>query len=273
MKNVIIKISSLSLLVCMLFVSCGGEKTCGPDSEHLNVNKDRVMRYVLCPEDTVDYILQVADSIYRNRGEFRSLEQIDLYEEWMNTLIDLQYGDTIPFVVSLYASYDAITTCVSDEISSVFVWHDVMERQIASFLGKNPSREDVEIIFRAIEDILYSYSGGAQREMNVAAMRDVMLADYRLVDAYIALMDKYDDREIVGLVHQSYRNVLDSYTDIVNSVTETYSDRPRQMAVTFMALMDERRTEIEVVTSDGAATLDDVKKILKPHKMKTGLQD
>lgn len=48
MKNVIIKISSLSLLVCMLFVSCGGEKTCGPDSEHLNVNKDRVMRYVLC---------------------------------------------------------------------------------------------------------------------------------------------------------------------------------------------------------------------------------
>lgn len=47
MKNVIIKISSLSLLVCMLFVSCGGEKTCGPDSEHLNVNKDRVNE--VCP--------------------------------------------------------------------------------------------------------------------------------------------------------------------------------------------------------------------------------
>lgn len=110
------------LLASFFFASCNEEKTTIPDSEHLNVDRDKVMKYVQCPQDTVDYLLQVADSIYKQRDKYVSLEMIDFCDEERNHWLDSLHGDTIPLVTSLYAFYDAVTTSVSDNIIDLCIW-------------------------------------------------------------------------------------------------------------------------------------------------------
>ena len=43
------------------------------------------------------------------------------------------------------------TTAVTDDVSAVFVWHEVAKRQMASFIDRDPSKADVESIFRVVE--------------------------------------------------------------------------------------------------------------------------
>lgn len=201
------------------------------------------------------------------------MELLDFCNERINFELSPTHGDTIPLIVSLCNSYNSVTKGTSDKASAVFVWHEVAKQQITFFIGRTPSEADVETVFGIAKDIIYSYGGGTQGDINNATWMDVVLVDYRLVDAYIKLMDRYEGKELAALVHASYKNVMDSYMEIVDSVTETYTDRPRQMGVTLMALMEERKGEIESITSNDTIGLDEVKRLLLPHKMKAGLQD
>lgn len=250
----------LPLLAVILCASCNntpantGEKTDAGEQKRTveqsqQVDCSAIMQYVNCPADTVRQMLAVGDSIFQMRSNL-TIDMLGMgypeQHEWM----EKQYGDTIPLIVSLFASYDAITTRDSNVVNSVFVWHDVVNKQVASYMDKPlATREDVEQIFHTIDEILEDFGGGTQPDMNNAAWRWVMVADYRLVDAYKKLIDAYPEEDLVGPVQHSYQQVMDSYEYYCDHLTEHYSDLPRELGCLMADLMDDDRGDVEELTA------------------------
>lgn len=114
-----------------------------------------------------DTLLDKGDSIYLHANEYK-LEFLGLDNEEYNRRLVAKYGDTIPAIVSIYESYDLLTSYGEDEVCASFVWQEVAKTHIYRFLkhgGKTVVSKDYAKFFHVINDIMDYYSGGTQRDM------------------------------------------------------------------------------------------------------------
>lgn len=257
------KISTLifALAVGLVMVSCHPYNNTGSASDS---NVRRIAPYVTCPDDTIRMMLEAADSIC-GLAEDASLESLGLDEELYNIPLKVLFRKEIPIIIQLYATYDVVTDYPSALANAPFAWHEIAKQQIADFYGKDTvAVEDIEVIFSAIDTILDYYYGGKQYDMNVAAMRAIMMADYRLIDAYKNLYNRCQTPSLLESVHGSYLYLLEIYAARYHYITGTghWSDQPRELASMMSAMMDEKREWVETLQSrleKGEITVQDVR--------------
>lgn len=199
------------------------------------------------------------------------LEDLGLDNYKYNRHLDSLYSDTIQAILSIYASYDTLTTGGEDEVHDAFEWHGVAKARISKFLSKGhkATANDFERFFQVISGIFDMYECGTQYELNLVAKRMIMVCDYHLIDAYKQLMAKYPDAETAKLVNEEYRHLLDihrryakfKYRDFV------YSDLQRELGC-LLCLMFEAKTASINDLIQSRASVSDVKKNLRQHNGK-----
>ena len=86
--------------------------------------------------------------------------------------------------------------------------------------------------------------------MNVATMRAIMMADYRLIDAYKNLFDRCQTPSLLESLHGSYLYLLEVYAERYHRVTSQghWSDQPRELASMMIVMMNERREWVESIS-------------------------
>lgn len=239
-------------LMTIAFVLLSSCKSNSSEREGLVANQELVSaigKYVTCPTDSVQMMLASSDSIIQ-LVDTCSLEYLDLYIEGTNSYLDSLYSKEIPTILKLYGTYDAVTNFPTSEANAAFTWHEVANVLIAEYFGKEQAdTDDVETLFKVIDDILDSYNAGTQYDMNVSAWRWVMLSDYRLINAYKALYDSCNEPSILKSVQDSYINLLEMYRNRCEQIEGHWSDLPRELACMQMHMMDERREFIEKLNS------------------------
>lgn len=252
----------LMTFAIVLLSSCKSNSTEGHGSYADNDLASAIGRYVTCSTDSVEMMLNAADSIIF-LVDTCSLELLGLDNEEMNNVLDSLYSKEIPTILKLYGTYDVVTNFPTSEANAAFAWHEIANALVADYYGKElVDTADVGTIFKAIDDILYWYSGGIQPEMNMAAQRWVMLSDYRLIGAYKALYDSCNEPSLLKSVQDSYLNLLEMYRKKCERTDGYWSDLPRSLACTQKYMMDERREVIEDLNSQykqGKLSLQSVK--------------
>lgn len=250
-KSIAIALSVITFCLCACQGQRGNGQVDGNVSDTIDygeVNDSLVMKYISCPKSIVDTLLDKGDSIYLHANEY-ILEFLGLDNEEYNRRLVAKYGDTIPAIVSIYESYDLLTSYGEDEVCASFVWQEVAKTHIYRFLkhgSKTVVSKDYAKFFHVIDDIMDYYSGGTQRDMTIAARRLILVADYHLIEAYKHLMDLYDDHEIKKLVHEDYRYVLKTYREYVDFRYEqfTYSDLLRQLNCLLYGVLNAKAASI-----------------------------
>lgn len=252
-----------------------GEEDSSVTMSGLGVNDSLVMRYVTCPKIMVDTLIAKGDTVYARNYEY-SIENLDLNNEEYNKWLATSYGDTIPVVVSIYDTYDRITGYSEDDDNNAsFIWHEVAKMQLTRFLqkgGHEVTGKDIDKAFRVMDDILATYSGGSQSEMNVAAARRILIADYYLLDAYKRLMDRYPSDEIKKLVHADYKYLFDTCSKYVEYRYERnwYSDLPRELKCMSYDAFMAKAASINRLTATNADEQAVVKNLSEHYCLKAG---
>ena len=225
---------------------------------------NRIANYVTYPADTIRMMLAAADSICE-LAEDASLESLGLDDRIFNIPLKVQFHKEMPTILQLYATYDVVTDYPSALANAPFALHEIAKQQIADLYEKDTvSSEDVNSIFGAIDAILDDYYGGKQYDMNVATMRAIMMADYRLIDAYKNLFDRCQTPSLLESLHGSYLYLLEVYAERYHHVTSQghWSDQPRELASMMIVMMNERREWVESLQSrweKGELTVTDIK--------------
>lgn len=225
---------------------------------------NRIANYVTCPADTIRMMLVASDSICE-LAEDASLESLGLDDRIFNIPLKVQFHKEMPTILQLYATYDVVTDYPSALANAPFAWHEIAKQQIADLYEKDTvSSEDVNSIFGAIDAILDDYYGGKQYDMNVATMRAIMMADYRLIDAYKNLFDRCQTPSLLESLHGSYLYLLEVYAERYHHVTSHghWSDQPRELASMMIVMMNEKREWVESLQSrleKGELTVTDIK--------------
>lgn len=276
MKN---KIAALALIMSGL---CSCHENSGKLADNssatissLGVNDSLVMRYVTCSKSMIDTLIAQGDSVFTKTDKY-SIENLALYNEEYNKWLVASYGDTIPVIVSIYDTYDRITGYNEGKDNNAsFIWHEVAKMQLTRFLRKDDhevTREDIDKVFRIIDDILDTYLGGSQYEMNVAAARRVLIADYYLLDAYKHLMDSYPSDEIKKLVHADYKYMLDTCQKYIEYRYEQdrYSDLPRELEFVFYDALMAKTASINKMTAIKVSNQAVVKNLNEHYCLKDG---
>lgn len=259
MKNSIITLAFLALGLC----SCQEKSDKVADNSNvaattLGVNDSLVMKYVTCSKEMIDTLIAKGDSVYAQTNKY-SIEYLGLDNEDYNEWLVESYGDTIAPVVSVYDTYDKITGySEGDETNASFVWHEVAKMQLTRFLqkdGHEVTEEDINKAFRVIEGIIDTYFGGTQYDMNVAAARQVLVADYYLIEAYKRLMDCFPTAEIKKLVHEDYNYLLDTSRRYIEYRYEydQYSDLPRELNCIFYNILRTKAASINRLMKNRAS--------------------
>lgn len=251
--------------------SCKGNKT-GTVQRHFGVDKQRVMSYVTCSEQAIDSLLTIADSVYLHTDKYK-LEDLGMENEDYNKWLKKNYNDTLPTVIALFDSYSRITNSSIDEADASFVWHEVARWQMKYFYETTGAKwqepNSYETLFKVINGIMGTYSGGSQSDMNTAAWRSVMPVDYRLVEAYKQLMDLCNDTEMVKLVHDDYMYTLKIFREYCASYDEWYSDLPREQGEMFKLLLESKLDNVKMLIAKykkGSMDKNEVKKNLTEHR-------
>lgn len=251
----------LTLMVSLTMVSCHFPNAGAKYASNQLVN--RISDYVTCPADTIRMMLAAADSICE-LAEDASLESLGLDDEIFNIPLKVRFHKEMPTILQLYATYDVVTDYPSALANAPFAWHEIAQQLIAGLYEKDTvAAEDVDAIFSAIDTILDDYYGGKQYDMNVATMRAIMMADYRLIDAYKNLFDCCHTPTLLESVHGSYEYLLEIYSDRYEYTTSQghWSDQPRELASMMIVMMNEKREWVESLQSrleKGEITVEDV---------------
>ena len=237
-----------ALTVGMMMVSCLPYNNTRFASDS---NVRRIAPYVTCPADTIRMMLAAADSICV-LVEDASLENLGLEDRLFNIPLKIRFHKEMPTILQLYATYDVVTNFPSDLANAPFAWHEIAKQQIADLYEKDSiTSADVDSIFGAIDVILDDYYGGTQYDMNIATMRAIMMADYRLIDAYTNLFDQCQTPSLLESVHGSYLYLLDIYAERYHRVTSMghWTDQPRELASMMIAMMKEKQEWVENLQS------------------------
>lgn len=235
MKNIV---SVLAVFLLVAVSSChrglGSGRADAPDN--LCVCDSVLSRYVMCSDSVVVRLIAIGDSVYARTSDY-TIEDLGFYDEDQNEYLRSSYGDTIPAIVSIYDSYHRITS-YADEASAAFVWHEVARAQIACFL-QSEERAGVNKFMDTIEGFICHFDCGTQRELTTAAYRKVMVADYRLIDAYKYLMDSYSTPEVKDLALRDYLFVHETSRDFFERRYEqaSYSDLSRELMCIYYGIL------------------------------------
>lgn len=219
---------------------------------HLNIDRQKVMPYVTCTTQTVDTLLAIADTVFSKTQNY-TLEDLSLTNDQYNHWIQQDFHDTIPTIVALYASYDALTRHGHDEANASFVWHEVAKSQMKEFLVskgyKGNMQDGIEHMLRIAESIMGTYAAGTQADINLSAWRQATLTDFHLIEAYKQLIDTCKDPEVPSLAHQDYEHMLQVFREYCKAQEEWYSDLPRQQACQMAWLMESKLSTIKSLSS------------------------
>lgn len=263
-----LKFHKSHIIACLCIAAFSVFASCKPHSQQIsgfeaNENlKSSISEYVTCTSDTINMLLASADSICQ-LVDTCSLEFLDLNNDEVNKYLVSLHKEEIPTILKLYASYDVVTQFPTDEANGAFAWHEIASTLIAEHYGKKQvDIADVDTIFNVIDGILGSYAAGSQYDMNISAWRWVMLSDYRLIDAYKKLYRSCNEPSLLKSVHKSYINFLEMYRNRCNQIEDSYSDLPRELACMQIAMMDDKRKEIESLTiqfTQGKTSVQDIR--------------
>lgn len=263
-----LKLHKSYTIACICIAVFSVLASCKPHSQQIlgldaNENlRNSISKYVTCSYDTIDMLLVSADSICQ-LVDTCSLEFLDLNNEEINKYLVFLHKEEIPTILKLYASYDVVTQFHTDEANGSFAWHEIASTLIAEHYGKKQvDIADVDTIFNVIDGILGSYAAGSQYDMNISSWRWVMLSDYRLVDTYIKLYSSCNEPSLLKSVHKSYINFLEMYRNRCKQIDDSYSDLPRELACMQIAMMDDKRKEIESLIlqfAQGKTSIQDIK--------------
>lgn len=263
-----LKLHKSHIIACLCIAAFSVFASCKPHSQQIsgfeaNENlKSSISEYVTCTSDTINMLLASADSICQ-LVDTCSLEFLDLNNDEVNKYLVSLHKEEIPTILKLYASYDVVTQFPTDEANGAFAWHEIASTLIAEHYGKKQvDIADVDTIFNVIDGILGSYAAGSQYDMNISAWRWVMLSDYRLIDAYKKLYRSCNELSLLKSVHKSYINFLEMYRNRCNQIEDSYSDLPRELACMQIAMMDDKRKEIESLTiqfTQGKTSVQDIR--------------
>lgn len=275
-----LKLPKSYIIACICLAAFYVLASCKPNSQQItgfeaNENlKSSISEYVTCTSDTINMLLASADSICQ-LVDTCSLEFLDLNNDEVNKFLVSLHKEEIPTILKLYASYDVVTQFPTDEANGAFAWHEIASTLIAEHYGKKQvDIADVDTIFNVIDGILGSYAAGSQYDMNISAWRWVMLSDYRLIDAYKKLYRTCNEPSILKSIHRSYINFLEMYRNRCNQIDDSYSDLPRELACMQIAMMDDKRKEIESLTiqfTQGKTSVQDIR--LKLEKISVDNDD
>ena len=240
--------------------------------QHLNVDRQEVMRYVTCKEQTIDTLLAIGDTAYSYTDSL-TLESLGLDSEEYNKQLIKQYADTIPLIAAVFLSYDMMTSHTTDEATATFTWHEVARQQMRHFYESKGMKwneeKDTEAIFHIIDEILSCYGGGSQGDLSNVAWRQIMPTDYRLIGSYKRLIRAYKDREVVSLALDDYRHIMQAFREQQEAYYGYYSDFPRQQGVLLNWTMEAKRRNITQM-ADGHYSAESVKKNLREHRCIVG---
>lgn len=241
--------------------------------KHLNVDKKRVMPYVICSEQTVDSLLAIADTVFSKTDTYK-LENLGMENEDYNKWIIQEYKDTVPTVIALFDSYDRMVNSNNGESNASFVWHEVARQQMKHFCegtgGEWKEPVSPEKILLVIESITQTYDGGSQADINMSAWRAAMPINYRLLEAYKQLADLCHDKSMVKLIHDDYMHMLMTFREHCNDIDEERycSDLPRQQGTLFQWLLESKRENINQLIRNhkkGNIGLNAIRKNLQEH--------
>lgn len=255
MKDFVIFCAMMVVGLC----SCGGGVAkCDdePSADSLGLNDSVVMKYVACPDSVVRDLIAVGDTVYANTNIY-TLNDLNLRNEVYNRWLEDTYTDTIPVAVSLFDSYDRITSSRSAaEADVAMIWHEVAKAQIERFLQKKgDAAAGIEKVLQVTEQMVDHYSGGNEGEMTMAAARRVMIADYRLIDAYKQLMDRYADPEVKRLAREDYQFVMDifrKYSEMRHQ-KDHYSDLEHELRCAFYEVIRTKAASLRKLLADNAS--------------------
>lgn len=245
MKKILLAMAVVAAGVC----SCSES---GVEERSLGLNDSVVMPYVECSASAEARCFAIGDSVYARTGEY-TLEDLGYCDDNRNEYLMKTYGDTVAVVVSLYDSYDRITTVNSiDEVDAALVWHQVAKAQMLRFLTKV---DDVEHVLYVAERVAGCYSCGSQGEMTMSAYRMVMLADYRLLDAYKRVIDRYGTAEVKQLAREDYRFVLEEFRryEDFRYEEQSYSDLSRELQCIFYQILMSKADALNALLQGNAA--------------------
>ena len=241
MKKILLAMAVAAAGVC----SCSESAV---EQRSLGLNDSLVMPYVECSPSAVARCFAIGDSVYARMGKY-TLEDLGYCNDNRNAYLMKTYGDTVAVVVSLYDSYDRITVIDSiDEVDAAMVWHQVAKAQMTR-------SADEERLLEVAESVVGYYSVGSQGEMTMSAYRMVMLADYRLLDAYKRVIDHYPSAEVKQLAREDYRFVLEqfrSYEDF-RYEQESYSDLSRELQCIFYQVLMSKADALNALLQCNAA--------------------
>lgn len=249
-----LKLFKYSCVLVILLFLCIPVMANQPDSGRTSFvstsNIDRISRYITFPADTIQIMLTTADTVCTIYKE-GSLENLDFYNENCNKYLVQHYGRYIPSIVQLYATYDVITTFPTTEANAAFAWHEIAKCQIADFYGKEEvSNEDIETYFQIIESIMHEYDSGSQHDLNNAAWRRVMMADFWLISTYKNLYDECAAPSLLEYVHKSYCHLFTRFNAYCEGITGYWSDLPRQLACKEVDMILSMQEFLELLLSD-----------------------
>lgn len=252
------------LLVGLMTVSCSPKKA--PETGYLSPKYvDSITPYVTCPVDTIRMMLMSVDSLCK-LTRFSKLECLSLDDEKYVDSLNSLYHREIPSIVQVYASYEAMTTFPTTEANAAFAWHAVAKRQIFNYYEDSyVSDGTIGAFFDHIRDILDVYNCGTQYDLNVAAARSVMIADFYLIDAYKKLLDQCAAPELLTSAHGSYEYVFELFRNRCDEIDGYWSDLPRELACMQIAMMGDKRAQIDDLRArhkNGTISVEGVKKEL-----------
>lgn len=241
MKKILLTLAVVAAGVCSCSESAVEERSLG-------LNDSVVMPYVECSPNAVARCFAIGDSVYARTGEY-TLEDLGYCDDNRNDYLMKTYGDTVSVVVSLYDSYDRITVIDSiDEVDAALVWHQVAKAQMLR-------SADEERLLEVAERVAGYYSCGSQGEMTMSAYRMVMLADYRLLDAYKRVIDRYASAEVKQLAREDYRFVLETFRryEDFRYEEESYSDLSRELQCIFYQVLMSKADALNALLQGNAA--------------------
>ena len=245
MKKILLAMAVVAAGLC----SCGESAV---EERSLGLNDSVVMPYVECSPSTVARCFAIGDSVYARTGKY-TLEDLGYCDDDRNEYLMKTYGDTVAVVVSLYDSYDRITVIDSiDEVDAAMVWHQVAKAQMLHFLTKG---DDVEQVLYVTERVAGCYSCGSQGDMTMSAYRMVMVADYRLLDAYKRVIDRYPSAEVKQLAREDYRFVLETFRryEDLRYKEQSYSDLSRELQCIFYQVLMSKADALNALLQGNAA--------------------
>lgn len=246
MKKRIILLNVLCSMMCsaVFLVSCVS-KSADVEQAHKNERLVKaIARYVTCPTDSVELLLDSADSICQ-LVDTCSIEILGLGNEDVNSRFDSLYHKEIPTILKLYGTYDVVTSNETSEANATFAWHEIANALIAEYAGKEKiDTTDVEKMFMVVNELLFPYYAGIQADMNTASWRSIMMYDYWLIDEYIRLYESCNDPSMLKAIQGSYMHLLETYNNRTAQVDEYWTDLPRELGSMLAEMMDERRIMI-----------------------------